>query len=102
MIREVIYGPNGPKRWKELHGLLLEMMRFNNGPVSPMLLHKMSPRMLKILRAIRPSDSNASSSCATGSTLWSTRASRSTARPATAVTTCFRRCSKPPTRTDRR
>ncbi|WP_406423030.1 cytochrome P450 [Streptomyces sp. NBC_00873] len=54
VIREVIYGPNGPKRWKELHGLLLEMMRFNNGPVSPMLLHKMSPRMIKILRAIRP------------------------------------------------
>lgn len=102
VIREVIYGPNGPKRWKELHGLLLEMMRFNNGPVSPMLLHKMSPRMIKILRAIRPWGSNGSSSCATGLTRWSTRASRSTARPGTAATTCSRRCWKSPTRTDRR
>ncbi|QKW10106.1 cytochrome P450 [Streptomyces sp. NA04227] len=54
VIREVLYGPKGPTCWQELHGLLLEMMRFNNGPVSPMLLHKMSPRMIKILRAIKP------------------------------------------------
>lgn len=54
VIREVIYGPQVPKRWDELHALLLEMMRFNNGPVSPMLLHKMPPRLFKMLRAIRP------------------------------------------------
>ncbi|GHI86228.1 putative cytochrome P450 137 [Streptomyces xanthophaeus] len=54
VIREVIYGPKGPSRWTELHRLLLEMMEFNNGPVSPMLLHKMPARMVKVLRAIRP------------------------------------------------
>ncbi|MCW5250438.1 cytochrome P450 [Streptomyces sp. SHP 1-2] len=54
VIREVVYGPEGPSRWKELHRLLLEMMEFNNGPASPMLLHKMPPRMVRVLRAIRP------------------------------------------------
>ncbi|MER7764206.1 cytochrome P450 [Streptomyces sp. NPDC097619] len=54
VIREVIYGPKGPSTWTELHRLLLEMMEFNNGPVSPMLLHKMPTRMVKVLRAIRP------------------------------------------------
>ncbi|MEV7415233.1 cytochrome P450 [Streptomyces sp. NPDC089919] len=54
VIREVLYGPQAPTGWDRLHGLLLEMMKFNNGPVSPMLLHKMPSRLVKLLRLIRP------------------------------------------------
>ncbi|MBS2964404.1 cytochrome P450 [Actinocrinis puniceicyclus] len=54
VIREVIYGGRPPAKWEQLLDLLQEMMRFNNSMASPMLLHKMSPRGVKILRAIKP------------------------------------------------
>jgi cytochrome P450 len=54
VIREVIYGPATPKRWPELLDLLQQMMDFNNSIASPMMLHKMSPRMLRLFRAVKP------------------------------------------------
>ncbi|HEV3171960.1 MAG TPA: cytochrome P450 [Actinocrinis sp.] len=53
VIREVIYGGRPPAKWDQLLDLLQEMMRFNNSMASPMLLHKMSPRGVKILRAVK-------------------------------------------------
>lgn len=53
VIREVVYGPRTPRRWEELLDLLLQMMEFNNSIASPMMLHKMPPRVLKLFRSIK-------------------------------------------------
>lgn len=53
VIREVIYGSRVPRRWPELLGLLQQMMEFNNSIASPMMTHKMPPRVVKVFRSIK-------------------------------------------------
>ena len=54
VIREVIFGPVTPSRWDELLDVLTNMMLFNDRMASAMMIHKMSPFAVKVLRAIRP------------------------------------------------
>jgi cytochrome P450 len=54
VIREVIFGNAPPKCWDELIDVLLEMMHFNYRVASTLMIHKMSPRAVRILTAIRP------------------------------------------------
>ncbi|MEU4804932.1 cytochrome P450 [Actinosynnema sp. NPDC023587] len=54
IIREVIFGPVTPSRWDELLDVLTNMMLFNDRMASAMMIHKMSPFAVKVLRAIRP------------------------------------------------
>lgn len=54
VIREVIFGKVVPTRWPELLDTLTEMMAFNNRIASAMLIHKMSPNGVRLLKAIRP------------------------------------------------
>jgi cytochrome P450 len=56
VIREVIFGQAPPSCWTELLDVLEQMMRFNDRMGSAMVIHKMSPRVVRILRAIRPLD----------------------------------------------
>lgn len=54
VIREVIFGSNVPRQWDELIEVLIKMMRFNSRVGSAMMIHKMSPATVKLLRAVRP------------------------------------------------
>ncbi|MEV6766774.1 cytochrome P450 [Streptomyces sp. NPDC051105] len=54
VIREVIFGSKVPRQWDELIEVLIGMMRFNNRIGSAMMIHKMPPAAVKVLRAIRP------------------------------------------------
>lgn len=52
VIREVIFGRATPKCWDELLDVLTRMMRFNNGIASTMMIHRMSPMTVRLLKAI--------------------------------------------------
>jgi cytochrome P450 len=54
VIREVIFGSALPRCWEELLDVLLGMARLNNSIVSVMMIHKMSPAMVRLLTGIRP------------------------------------------------
>ena len=54
VIREVIFGQVRPTCWEELLGLLKQMMKFVDKFTSVMMIHKMSPRAVRLLTAIRP------------------------------------------------
>lgn len=54
VIREVIFGPKGPSNWDELLAVLIDMMSFNNKMGSAALIHKMSPRAVRMLARIKP------------------------------------------------
>ncbi|MFY1636768.1 cytochrome P450 [Solwaraspora sp. WMMB335] len=54
VIREVIFGAKVPARWNELLEVLNGMLDFNDKFASTIMIHRMSPRAVKVLRAIRP------------------------------------------------
>ncbi|MFF2410408.1 cytochrome P450 [Streptomyces sp. NPDC058092] len=54
VIREVIFGRVVPAQWDELLEVLIGMMKFNNSMASAMMIHKMSPAAVRVLRMIRP------------------------------------------------
>ncbi|WP_157547892.1 cytochrome P450 [Micromonospora sp. ATCC 39149] len=54
VIREVIFGGSGPSNWDELLDVLIAMMKFNNRMGSAALIHKMSPRTVRMLARIKP------------------------------------------------
>jgi cytochrome P450 len=54
VIREMIFGPVPPKCWEELLDTLRRMMKFNDKFASTIMIHKMSPAAVRLLRAIRP------------------------------------------------
>ena len=54
VIHEVIFGSAPTKVWDELIEVLLKMMHFNYRVASTLMIHKMSPRAVRILTAIRP------------------------------------------------
>lgn len=53
VIREVIFGPT-PKCWEELLDVLIGMMRINYKMASMLMIHRMPPAAVRLLRAIRP------------------------------------------------
>ena len=55
VIREVIFGRVTPSCWDELAATLTEMMKFNDKMTSPLRLHEMPPKLVKVLIAWRPS-----------------------------------------------
>ena len=55
VIREVIFGKATPARWDELAGLLTEMMAFNDKVTSPLRLHEMPAKLVKLITLFRPS-----------------------------------------------
>ncbi|MFI1222598.1 MULTISPECIES: cytochrome P450 [unclassified Streptomyces] len=54
VIREVIFGSKVPRQWDELIEVLIKMMGFNDRMGSAMMIHKMSARAVKALRAVKP------------------------------------------------
>jgi cytochrome P450 len=54
VIREVIFGPVRPKRSDELIDVLEQMTDFNYKIASTLMIYRMSPRRVRLLRAIRP------------------------------------------------
>ena len=52
VIREVIFGTHPPRIWDELIDLLLEMMHFNYRIASTLMIHKMSPRAVRVLTSL--------------------------------------------------
>ncbi|WP_024802965.1 cytochrome P450 [Nocardia sp. BMG51109] len=54
VIREVIFGRVVPSRWNEMSKVLLECLNYNQRTASVIMIHRLSPRTLRILRAIRP------------------------------------------------
>jgi cytochrome P450 len=54
VIREVIFGPVRPKVSEELLDVLEQMTEFNYKIASTLMIHRMSPRAVKLLTAIRP------------------------------------------------
>jgi cytochrome P450 family 135 len=54
VICEVIFGPVRPACWEELRGLLMQLIEFNYKIVASVMIHKMSPRKVRLLTAIRP------------------------------------------------
>ncbi len=54
VINEVIFGKQPPKVWDELIEVLLKMMHFNYRVASTLMIHKMSPRTVRVLTALRP------------------------------------------------
>jgi cytochrome P450 len=54
VIREVIFGQVRPACWEELLGLLKRMYKFADRFTSVIMIHKMSPRAVRLLTAIRP------------------------------------------------
>lgn len=54
VICEVIFGSERPACWEELLGLLKQMIEFNYKLAATIMIHKMSPRRVRVLTAIRP------------------------------------------------
>jgi cytochrome P450 len=54
VIREVVFGMEVPSCWDELHDRLHDLMRLNDHISSAMILHRMSPRTVKLLARIPP------------------------------------------------
>jgi cytochrome P450 family 135 len=54
VIREVIFGPVRPECSAELLDVLEQMTEFNYKIASTLMIHRMSPRAVRVLTAIRP------------------------------------------------
>jgi cytochrome P450 family 135 len=54
VLREVIFGSKVPTCWPELLEVVNEMLDFNWRFTSTIMIHRMSPRAVRLLRAIRP------------------------------------------------
>jgi cytochrome P450 family 135 len=54
VICEVTFGSVRPACWEELLGLLKQMIEFNYKIAATVMIHKMSPRKVRLLTAIRP------------------------------------------------
>jgi cytochrome P450 len=54
VIRQVIFGTQPPTCWPQLQDVLTRMMDFNSRIMSTMMIHRMSPRTVRFLRAARP------------------------------------------------
>jgi cytochrome P450 len=54
VIREVVFGEMVPSNWDEMFEQLFRMLEYNRRKASLILLHKLSPKALKRLRAIKP------------------------------------------------
>jgi len=53
VVREVIFGPAPPRRWEELSDAVTEMLRFSDRLAAQLMIHKMSPKTVRRLAAIR-------------------------------------------------
>lgn len=54
VIREMIFGEVRPSCWDELLDILKQMMKYNDRIGSTIMIHRMSPAMVRLLLAIRP------------------------------------------------
>jgi cytochrome P450 len=54
VIREMVFGKAVPSNWDQLFEVIWEMLNFNEKFASMIETHEMSPRAVKVLRAIRP------------------------------------------------
>jgi len=54
VIRQVIFGTAPPTCWPRLQDVLTRMMEFNARIMSTMMIHRMSPRTVRLLRAAKP------------------------------------------------
>lgn len=54
VIREVVFGNAVPSCWDELFEELMRMLDFNRRKASLLLLHRLSPAKMKMVRAIKP------------------------------------------------
>ncbi|MDT3398007.1 cytochrome P450 [Streptomyces sp. B1866] len=54
VIREVVFGKVVPSCWQELFDGLMDMMDFNRRKASMIMLHRVKPRTIRLLRALRP------------------------------------------------
>jgi cytochrome P450 len=54
VICEVVFGSERPACWDELYELLKKMIEFNAKLMASVMIHKMSPRRVRLLEAIRP------------------------------------------------